>query len=123
MKALDDTAKLLRDRCDDAEGRSTLTFIVTDGSVMAAHQGGKELHLSTYKTRCSDRDQCASLSPECEAPTKTGRVNHFILSSEPLVGENVWHPLADGEVIAVDWDMHLVRSGDGKTRLPIAAEA
>jgi glutamine amidotransferase len=123
ITALDETVALLRDRCDQPDSKSTLTFIVTDGSVMAAHQGGKELNLSTYKGRCGDRDQCASLSPECEAPTKTGRVNHFILSSEPLEGENVWEPLHEGETIAVDWNMHLVRRGDGKTHLPIAASA
>ena len=55
--------------------------------IMAGSQGGKELFWSTYKTRCGDRDSCPSLSPECEAPTATGFVNHLLFSSEPLEGD------------------------------------
>jgi glutamine amidotransferase len=84
-----------------------LTCIVTDGTTMVAHQGGRELYWSSHKTRCADRDACASLSPECEGPSATGYVNHFILSSEPLQGENVWNPLAPGELVGVDWRMRL----------------
>ena len=88
--------------CKD-ESRPLLTAIVSDGDTMVATQGGKELYFSTYKTRCSDRDDCPSLSPECEAPSVTGYVNHLIFSSEPLQGENIWEPLKDGEIIGVDW--------------------
>ena len=80
---------------------SLLTLLVTDGTTMAAVQGGKELHWSTHKQRCGDRDTCPSLAPECEAPTHTGFVNHWIVSSEPLQGENVWVPLEPGEL---EWD-------------------
>ncbi len=63
----------VREICDEADSpASLLTVIVTDGSTLAAHHGGKELYYSTFKTRCSDRDHCAHLAPECEAPTVTG---------------------------------------------------
>jgi glutamine amidotransferase len=94
----------------DATQKATLTVIVTDGDTLVAVHGGKELFLSTYKTRCSDRDLCSSLSQECESPTTTGYVNHLILSSEPLRGENVWHELQPGEMVGVDWRMRLMRS-------------
>jgi len=104
------------------DGKANLTTcIVTDGTTMVAHQGGKELFLSTYKKRCSDRESCASLAPHCEAPTTTGRVNHLVLSSEPLHGENVWEPLASGEMVGVDVRMRLERRrAAGPRRLPLA---
>lgn len=95
------------------EGKANLlTFIVTDGTTMVAHHGGKELFFSTYKRRCADRDTCASLAPYCEAETKSGHVNHLVLSSEVLHGENVWIELAPGEMVGVDRRMQLVRRGD-----------
>jgi len=93
------------------DGRSLLTLLVTNGQVMAAHQGGKELYYSTWKRRCADRDVCPSLSAVCEAPSLAGNVNHMLIASEPLQGENVWEPLAPGDIIGVDWRMRLVREG------------
>lgn len=110
--AVRDALALVRGLCDtdDEDGRCLLTVMLTDGETLVAAHGGKELFLSTHKTRCSDRDSCPSLSPECEAPTQQGRVNHCIVSSEPLLGENVWTPLRPGDVIAVDHAMQLTRT-------------
>ena len=87
---------------------------------MAATQGGKELWWSTHKTRCGDRDSCPSLSPQCEAPSETGFVNHLLFSSEPIEGENVWREMAPGEVVGVDFRMRLGRFHLEKKSLPIA---
>jgi glutamine amidotransferase len=87
-----------------------LTFIVTDGDVMVATQGGKELSFSTYKRRCPDRDRCPSLSSVCEAPTRDGQINHLIVSSERLQGSNVWEVLAPGDILGVDARMRAVRA-------------
>lgn len=106
--ALRDTIALVR-QIADRDARSLLTLLVTNGQVMAAHHGGKELFFSTWKRRCADRDLCPSLSPACEAPTATGHVNHLLIASEPLQGENVWEPLAEGDIVGVDWRMRLVR--------------
>ncbi|MBK6579735.1 MAG: class II glutamine amidotransferase [Sandaracinaceae bacterium] len=121
--ALRQTITLIRERCDtgEPEGDALLTIIVTDGTLMAATQGGKELFVSTYKTRCADRDECKSLSPECEAPTVSGYVNHLVLSSERMGGENVWLPLEPGEIIGVDARMRLHRERDGNRRLPVVS--
>jgi glutamine amidotransferase len=107
-------------RSISTEGKALLTFIVTDGVTMAAHQGGKELYFSTYKTRCGDRETCPSLSPECEAPTTSGFVNHLLFSSEPIHGENIWLPLEEGEILAVDGRMHLLRTSSRRRVLPVA---
>ncbi len=76
---------------------------------MVAMHGGKDLFFSTYKRRCPERDNCKSFATECEAPTEIGQVNHLIVSSEPLQGDNVWEPLAPGEIVAVDARMRLSR--------------
>ena len=111
--ALESTLEHVREICDvdPDKDASLLTTIVTDGTTMVAAEGGKELFWSTYKTRCADRDACPSLSPECEAPTESGYVNHLIFSSETIMGENIWLPLETGELIGVDWRMKLLRSG------------
>jgi glutamine amidotransferase len=121
--ALQQTVELVRERSDTGapEEDALLTMIVSDGTLMAATQGGKELYVSTYKTRCSDRDDCKSLSEECEAPTVSGFVNHLVLSSERIGGENVWLPLEHGELVGVDAQMRLQRVRTGHRRLPLVS--
>lgn len=119
-EAIRSTVSKVRATCDTPEDPSLLTFIVTDGVTMAATQGGKELFFSTHKSRCSDRDTCPHLAPECEAPSTTGSVNHLVFSSEVIEGDNVWSELSQGDVIGVDWTMKLVRSSLVKRSLPLA---
>jgi glutamine amidotransferase len=113
MRAMAAATATVREIADDAAGAaSSLTLIATDGTTMVAQRSGRELFWSTHKRRCADRDTCPSLAPYCEAMTEDGRVNHLILSSQPLGGENVWTELAHGELIGVDERMRLHRSGD-----------
>ncbi|HMR79972.1 MAG TPA: hypothetical protein PKD61_32915, partial [Polyangiaceae bacterium] len=105
------------------EKRSLLTMMATDGDTLAAVHGGKELYWSSYKTKCSDRDACPSLSPECEAPSKTGFVNHLILSSEPLQGENIWLPLEEDDIIGVDWRMQVLQGHTTKKKLQVVGKS
>ncbi len=122
IEALRDTLSLVREVADGAGSeRSLLTCIVTDGTTLVAAHGGKELHLSTHKKRCGDRDSCPHLAPECEAPTQTGFINHLIFSSEVIHGDNVWSALADGDIIGVDWRMRLTRAHLTRKALPLAA--
>ncbi len=108
MEALAKTLQTVREVCDPgAERPCLLTMIVTNGATMVATRGGKELYWSSYKSRCSDRDTCPSLDASCEAPTTTGFVNHLILSSEPLAGENIWLEVPEDQMVGVDWRMRL----------------
>jgi glutamine amidotransferase len=122
VSALRGAIARVREVCDgsDAATRALLTMIVTDGDTMAATRGGRELYWSSYKHKCSDRDTCPSLSPECEAPSHTGFVNHLIFSSEPLQGENVWEELQDGDVIGVDWRMRVLKTRLDRVQLRVA---
>jgi glutamine amidotransferase len=119
--ALKDTVNRTRAMCDTDGTHALLTVVATNGECLVAAQGGKELYFSTYKTRCADRGTCASLSSACEAPSSNGRVNHFIVSSEPLQGENVWEPLALGDVIGVDAGMFVRRTRLDHVALPVVA--
>jgi glutamine amidotransferase len=122
MAALRSTVKRVRDVCDGRPGvdAALLTLMATDGENLVATHGGKDLFFSTYKTRCPDRDHCPSLSAVCEAPSQSGVVNHFIVSSEPLQGDNVWLPLEPGDLVGVDSRMHVTKSHLDRTSLPVA---
>jgi predicted glutamine amidotransferase len=122
--ALGRTVQRVRELCDGAEAEaSLLTLMVTDGEILAASEGGRNLFWSTYKRRCSDRDRCSSLSAVCEAPTTSGHVNHFIVSSEPLQGENVWEPFGSGEIVGVDRNMRVHRAHVDRKTLPVLMTA
>jgi predicted glutamine amidotransferase len=118
--ALKESVNRARTLCDTDGTRALLTVVATNGECLVAAQGGKELYFSSHKTRCAERDTCTSFAPACEAST-TGPVNHFIVSSEPLQGENVWQPLLEGDVIGVDAQMHLRRTRLDQFALPVVA--
>lgn len=108
----------VREICDEQDAPSSLTCILTDGSTMVGHHGGKELHYSTYKERCGDRQVCPHLTPACEAPSHDGFVNHLIFSSQPLSGENIWQPMSEGETVGVDARMRLSDSSGVRRSTP-----
>lgn len=114
------TMALVREVCElPGQPPCLLTVVITNGHSMVGMHGGKELFFSTYKRRCPERDKCNSFSAECEAPTARGQVNHLIISSEPLQGDNVWQALAPGEIVAVDARMRLSRDDGHHRRLTV----
>lgn len=119
MAALRVTLGRVRELCDEGQHRALLTMMISDGQNLAVAQGGKPLFYSTYKGRCPERGNCPSLSAECEAPTKTGFVNHLIISSEKLQGENVWVELSEGDMMGVDHRMQVFTGHLSRTGLPI----
>ncbi|MBY0517995.1 MAG: class II glutamine amidotransferase [Bacteriovoracaceae bacterium] len=95
-----------------------LTFVLTNGQILVAMHGGLSLHWSTHKKLCPERDTCSSLMPLCEKAALNGeKVNHLIVTSEPLQGENVWNKMVPGDMIGVDNEMKLHRH---KATLPLA---
>lgn len=94
----------------DLEGLSPpfLTLVISNGQLMVGLRENKELYYSTHKGLCLDKGSCTYFSPSCESPAKKGdKVSHFLLSSEPLFGENMWQKLDDGDIVAVDEKMRL----------------
>ena len=107
---VEEVVSVAGDLCLEDGGPPTsnfLSFVITNGTTMLAHQGGKVLYYSTYKRMCPDRDQCPSFGTACEAPTEQGFVNHLLISSEPLQGDNVWQAMKPFEVVGVDWRMQI----------------
>ena len=93
---------------DDAENSENfLTFIVTNGKVMLAHQGGKNLYYSTHKNSCPEEKSCQYYNQTCINEVKSGQVNHLIFASEPTNQENIWKPMNPGDIISVDSHMNL----------------
>lgn len=119
-RALAEVVQLVQALPESDEGPSLLTFLVTDGQSMVALRMGKPLLFSTHKQRCPDRDACAWLDASCER-AGAGRVNHLIVSSEVLQGNNVWISLQDGEMVGVDWRMMLHRGTVAEGLRPVAA--
>ncbi len=110
--AMRDTVAATREITDGRAGLkdALLTFLVTDGDLMLAHQGGKELHVSTHKSACPEAATCAFHARSCEsASVDYDQVNHLIISSEPTQGHNVWSTLGEGDMVAVDAFMRLHR--------------
>ena len=103
VASLRQVVALVREVADRAGERCLLTLLVSDGELLVGHQGGKELCFSTWKRSCPERETCAFYASSCEAATPPGAyVNHLLISSEPLQGENVWTPMQEGEIVAVD---------------------
>ena len=98
--------------CEDdgaSPDNNFLSFVITNGKTMLAHQGGKSIYVSTHKKRCSERDSCPYFKPECEGSIDSGFVSHMVVSSEPIQGENVWVRMQPHEMVGVDWRMRLQR--------------
>lgn len=112
-EAIAEITALAGDICEDDGAdpltNTFLTFLLTNGQTLIAHQGGKVLHCSTHKRRCPERDSCPYFAPECERRVDDGFVSHLVFSSEPLQGDNVWQPMRPGELIGVDWRMQMQR--------------
>jgi predicted glutamine amidotransferase len=88
-----------------------LTFILTNGSWMFAFQGGQQLFFSTHKKQCREQETCEKFAPNCINPSgQKDQVNHLIISSEPLQGENVWNEMQPGDFVYVDQHMRLLQS-------------
>lgn len=87
-----------------------LSFILTNGDSMLGFHGGKDLHFSTHKLRCSDRAFCKHFSQSCEHKVEKGPVNHLIFASEELAGENVWAPIPFMEMVGIDRSLNLWKS-------------
>lgn len=119
VSALRTTLRAVRQLCDDEKNSALLTFMITDGQCLVAVQDGKPLFYSTYKGRCPEREVCPSLSHQCEAPSTTGFVNHFIISSEKLQGDNVWVELSRGDIMAVDHRMQVYSGQLERIDLPV----
>ncbi|MCB0390154.1 MAG: class II glutamine amidotransferase [Bdellovibrionales bacterium] len=109
-KAIEKITKIIGPCLNQDDGpinENYLTYILTNGQVFFAYQGGKQLYYSTHKSKCKERNSCPFFAEECENPTLNGKVNHLLFSSEPIQGDNVWLPMTFGQSLGVDNQMIL----------------
>ncbi len=94
---------------DNDPKENHLTFILTSGQNIFGFNGGQSINYSTFKSLCPEREICQYYNNTCEKESQNGdKVNHLILSSEKLQGENIWKPIPKGSLIGVKSDMKLI---------------
>lgn len=94
------------------QNEESLTCVLTDGAIMIGLQAGKSLHISTHKKHCAKQNSCPFFQHAClHASNNADKLTHFLLSSEPLQGENIWQPIAANHIVAVDQTMRLHQIG------------
>lgn len=106
ISALQSMISDVREVSDDIGDPSLLSFLLTNGSLLLACQGGEDLHYSTYKRKCIERDTCPAFSPECENPPDGG-INHVLIASEAISEEDIWVNMKPGEGICIDMQMRM----------------
>lgn len=89
--------------------RPIVNVLLTDGRLFLAHRAGMPLHLSTQKHFCPDFGTCPEPSKVCMLAKRPPgrRVNHLLVASERIGGENIWEELADGTTLVLDEGFHL----------------
>lgn len=91
--------------------RNYLTFLLSDGSRMIGFNGGIPLYYCTHKTKCSESQTCDFYNTSCENSVQVNqKVNHLILSSEEIAGQNIWNKLEFGEMVGIDEDYNFLKS-------------
>ncbi len=102
MKELIDVVGPYSPKVGDPEKETYLTFILTNGKYFVAFNGGQPLYYTTHKAKCPESDTCEHYEYSCENQVSNGRVNHLIVSSEPLNNENIWFETKPGTLLYMD---------------------
>jgi len=112
QKALDNIIKITgapTHRNDPNPTENYFSFVLTNGPMMLAFNGGQDLFYCTYKSECPEKHTCSFYNYTCEnKPTPKSSVNHLILSSEKIQGVNIWNKLKPGQIVAVDTEMNFI---------------
>jgi glutamine amidotransferase len=110
-QALAETVAIVARLADPgAPVRSSTTFLVGDGRLLAACRRGRTLRFSTHKRACRDRECCAAHRPSCETPPAQGDpAHHVLIASEPLSAEDVWEDVPEDGILSVDRECRIER--------------
>jgi predicted glutamine amidotransferase len=95
-------------------------YILTNGRIFFAQRAGLDLHMATQKLSCRDFDVCAEPNKVCmdAAPAlqvpqgdatsgQTRPVNHLLVSSEPIGGEDIWEEVPQGAMVVMGTDFRV----------------
>jgi glutamine amidotransferase len=84
-----------------------LTFILSSEKTMIAFCGGQPMYFSSHKQKCPESKTCGFYNSSCENKVSSGKINHFIVSSEILHSENIWQKMEAMELKIV------IQNGEG----------
>lgn len=91
-----------------------INFLATDGRSMVANRLGRGLFFSTQKRYCEKMNECSRWRDgeelPCMHPLRAHEVNHLLIASETISTEDIWEPLAEGDLIGIDANFTFVRS-------------
>jgi len=97
--ALASTTELVAQLTDEPGGKpSSMNFLVSDGTLMAATRRRKTLFFSARSAEGSPAPQTSSIGT---------RLEQLVIASEELCGEPHWHPVPEDGVITVDGELVL----------------
>ena len=91
-----------------------INFLATDGRSMVANRLGRGLYFSTQKRYCEKMKDCSRWHDDeelrCMHPLRSHQVNHLLIASETISTEDIWEPLAEGDLIGIDANFSFVRT-------------
>ncbi len=91
-----------------------INFLATDGRSMIANRLGRGLFFSTQKRYCEKMNECSRWRDgeelPCMHPLRAHEVNHVLIASETISTEDIWEPLAEGDLIGIDANFTFVRT-------------
>lgn len=94
----------------DQEG-AALNMILSNGSFLMAYRKGRQLHYSAH--HLTESKGCLSalsaLSCHNQKLPLGQKINHLLISSEPLNSEKMWQPLTEDQILVLDdsWSLSL----------------
>lgn len=96
-------------------------FILTNGSVFVANRSGRELFMASQKHSCRDFATCPA-EKLCMRPTREDdRVNHLLVASERIGGEDRWEAVPEGHMVLLSEDFRLSIRGPTPAWRPVDA--
>ncbi|MFN7146980.1 MAG: class II glutamine amidotransferase [Myxococcota bacterium] len=113
--------ELYRDTMEADVPPPIVNFILTNGTVFVANRSGRELWLATQKHTCRDFDTCPAEKLCMRAVRDDDRVNHLLVASEKIGGEDRWEEVPEGRMLVLSEDFRLTFRGPPPAWRPVEA--
>ncbi len=93
----------------DIKEPSSLNVVISNGPVLLAYRLGRQLHFSAHRNETSSCTSSLLLDSCVNQAEEGSRISHLLISSEPLATQQVWEPVQEGQIIAIDNEWRLWR--------------
>lgn len=102
IKAITEISGPIHGTHDGPDSETYLTFLMTNGKIFCAFNGGKNIYISTFKKTCSQKQSCPGFLPECEHPPINNIISHAAFSTEPIGTNNHWELIKPNNLAIID---------------------